>query len=114
VPKKLNEFRENWLNCKNPHGSPAITEAQLKKRTLTNLCDDRPTWLELAELELDRAVLTAFGWPEDWVAEKLQPQRDKNGKVNPILGVADPAAEQEVLVRLLALTLAMSRSGKKR
>ena len=71
---------------------------------MTNLYNDRPTWLELAHLDLDRAVLAAYGWPEEW-AEKLQPKRDKKGKVNPILGVADPAIEQEVLAHLLALNL---------
>jgi len=39
---------------------------------------------------LDRAVLAAYGWPEEW-AEALQPKRDPKGKVNPVLGVADPA-----------------------
>ncbi len=111
--RKLNELRENWLNPKNPDGSPAMTETQLKKRTLTNLYNDRPTWLELAHLELDRAVLAAYGWPEEW-AERLQPKRDARGKVNPILGVADPATEQEVLARLLALNLATSEAEKKR
>jgi hypothetical protein len=105
---RLNELRENWLNPKNPDGSPALSETQLKKRTLTNLYNDRPTWLELAHLELDRAVLAAYGWPEEW-AEKLQPKRDAKGKVNPILGVADPATEQEVLARLLALNLSMAK-----
>lgn len=66
--------------------------------------NERPTWLELAHLELDRAVLAAYGWPEEW-AEKLQPNRDKAGKVNPILGCADPNTEQDLLARLLALNL---------
>ena len=101
---KLNELRENWLNPKSDDGAAALPDAQLKKRTLTNLYNDRPTWLELAHLDLDRAVLGAYGWPEEW-AEKLQPKRDEKGKVNPILGVADPAIEQEVLARLLALNL---------
>lgn len=85
-----------------------MTETQLKKRTLTSLYNDRPTWLELAHLELDRAVLAAYGWPEDW-AEKLQPKRDAGGKVNPILGVVDPAIEQDVLARLLALNLGTTK-----
>jgi hypothetical protein len=44
-----------------------------KKRTLTNLYNERPTWLKLAHLELDRAVLAAYavtdaagGWEESW------------------------------------------------
>ncbi len=39
----------------------------------------------------------------------LQPKRDAKGKVNPILGVADPAVEQELLSRLLALNLQNAR-----
>ena len=104
---KLNELRENWLNPKHPDGSPALSEAQLKKRTLTHLYNERPTWLELAHLDLDRAVLAAYGWPSEW-AEALQPKRDAQGKVNPILGVTDPAIEQEVLSRLLALNMELS------
>ena len=35
---------------------------QLKKRTLTNLYNDRPTWLDLAHRKLDEAVFAAYGW----------------------------------------------------
>ena len=38
---------------------------ELKKRTLTNLYNARPTWLDLAHQKLDRAVLDAYGWPHD-------------------------------------------------
>jgi len=34
----------------------------LKKRTLTNLYNERPTWLDLAHARLDEAVFTAYGW----------------------------------------------------
>ena len=34
----------------------------LKKRTLTNLYNERPTWLDLIHRRLDEAVLTAYGW----------------------------------------------------
>ncbi len=37
----------------------------MKKRTLTNLYNERPTWLDLAHQQLDRAVLDAYGWPHD-------------------------------------------------
>ena len=39
-------------------------EAELKKRTLTNPCNARPAWLELAHQELDKAVATAYDWPD--------------------------------------------------
>lgn len=36
---------------------------ELKKRTLTNLYNQRPTWLDLAHKKLDAAVFDAYGWP---------------------------------------------------
>jgi len=35
---------------------------ELKRRTLTNLYNERPTWLELAHRKLDEAVFAAYGW----------------------------------------------------
>jgi type II restriction/modification system DNA methylase subunit YeeA len=37
---------------------------ELKKRTLTNLYNQRPAWLDLAHKKLDAAVFAAYGWPE--------------------------------------------------
>lgn len=36
--------------------------ATLAKRTLTNLYNERPTWLDLAHRKLDAAVFAAYGW----------------------------------------------------
>jgi len=51
----------------------AAQDPKLKKRTLTNLYNERPTWLQLAHERLDRAVLAAYAavdkkghWSEDW------------------------------------------------
>lgn len=51
----------------------AAKDPRLKKRTLTNLYDERPTWLKVAHEKLDRAVLAAYAatdpegaWSEDW------------------------------------------------
>ena len=52
----------------------------LKKRTLTNLYNERPTWLDLAHKRLDEAVFAAYIW-------------------NPSL------SDEEVLTKLLALNL---------
>ena len=52
-------MRRNWLD---PEGA---TEAELKKRTLTNLYNQRPTWLRNAHERLDRAVWAAYGWDDD-------------------------------------------------
>jgi hypothetical protein len=37
----------------------------LKKRTLTNLYNERPMWLVNAHRDLDAAVAAAYGWPPD-------------------------------------------------
>jgi type II restriction/modification system DNA methylase subunit YeeA len=42
-------------------------EAELSKRTLTNLYNQRPTWLAQAHAALDAAVAVAYGWA-DWTA----------------------------------------------
>jgi hypothetical protein len=39
--------------------------AELKKRTLTNLYNERPQWLADAHRDLDAAVAAAYGWPAD-------------------------------------------------
>jgi hypothetical protein len=41
----------------------ADSAASLKTRTLTNLYNQRPAWLDLAHRKLDEAVFTAYGWP---------------------------------------------------
>jgi hypothetical protein len=52
--------------------SPAgASEAELKKRTLTNLYNRRPTWLDLAHRKLDQAVFAAYGWPADQSDEEI-------------------------------------------
>ena len=59
--------------------------AILKKRTLTNLYNERPAWLGNAHRELDAAVAAAYGWPAE-------------------------IGEEEALARLLALNL--ERAGR--
>jgi type II restriction/modification system DNA methylase subunit YeeA len=78
--RRLNELRENWLNPPDlvervpevvagypdrivPRSEKAAKE--LKKRTLTNLYNERPTWLANAHRDLDAAVAEAYGWPTD-------------------------------------------------
>jgi type II restriction/modification system DNA methylase subunit YeeA len=50
---------------------PDATEAELKKRTLTNLYNARPTWLDNAHKKLDAAVFAAYGWPEEIADEDI-------------------------------------------
>jgi len=45
--------------------------AKLKKRTLTNLYNERPAWLDLAHKKLDAAVAAAYGWPADLTDEQI-------------------------------------------
>ena len=45
--------------------------AHLKKRTLTNLYNERPTWLDLAHQKLDAAVFAAYGWNPAMIDDNL-------------------------------------------
>ncbi|MBA3643204.1 MAG: class I SAM-dependent DNA methyltransferase, partial [Chloroflexia bacterium] len=51
--RTLDEQRRAWLD------PPGASEADLKKRTLTNLYNARPAWLQQAHVALDRAVWAA-------------------------------------------------------
>lgn len=44
---------------------------ELAKRTLTNLYNARPAWLDNAHKGLDEAVAQAYGWGDDWRAGAL-------------------------------------------
>ncbi|MBM4078175.1 MAG: class I SAM-dependent DNA methyltransferase [Planctomycetes bacterium] len=44
---------------------------KLAKRTLTNLYNERPTWLQLAHRRLDAAVFAAYGWPTTLTDEEI-------------------------------------------
>lgn len=61
-------------------------EPALKKRTLTNLYNERPAWLEMLHGKLDRAVATAYGW--EW-----------------------PLTDDEILRRLFELNQVRSGAG---
>lgn len=82
---KLNQLRENWLNPpewvdwvitpeeekadfpKRPVAKAGF-EAELKKRTLTNLYNQKPSWLKSAHEMLDLAVARAYDW-DDYTPE---------------------------------------------
>lgn len=44
---------------------------QLAKRTLTNLYNERPTWLDLAHRKLDEAVFAAYGWEVTFTDDEI-------------------------------------------
>ena len=76
--RRLDELRENWLNPAEwveriPEVVPGYPDriipksgyaAELKKRTLTNLYNQRPAWLDHAHTALDIAVAAAYGWSD--------------------------------------------------
>jgi type II restriction/modification system DNA methylase subunit YeeA len=83
--QRLNELRQAWLNPPDlvervPEVVPGFPDrivpvspkaaAILKKRTLTNLYNDRPAWLDNAHRDLDTAVATAYGWPSHITEEE--------------------------------------------
>ncbi len=100
--QRLDELREAWLNPPDlvervPEVVPGYPDrilprnpeaaAILKKRTLTNLYNERPAWLDNTHRDLDAAVAAAYGWPAD-------------------------IAEEEALARLLALNLERAAAGR--
>ena len=63
--RELVRLRDGWLN------PPGLAPEELSKRTLTNLYNTRPAWLEHAHAALARAVVAAYGWPADLPVEDL-------------------------------------------
>jgi len=93
--RELNRLRENWLNPADlvviepeivPSAAPGEAPVRypdrilprdeqaakaLRKRTLTNLYNERPAWLANAHARLDVAVAAAYGWPADLSEEEM-------------------------------------------
>ncbi|HEV7877919.1 class I SAM-dependent DNA methyltransferase [Bradyrhizobium sp.] len=99
--KRLDELRNAWLNPPDlvdivPEVVPGYPDrilpkteeaaAILKKRTLTNLYNQRPQWLADAHRDLDAAVAAAYGWPAD-------------------------ISEEDALAKLLELNLSRASAG---
>jgi hypothetical protein len=102
----LVQTRDNWLNppewvewVQSPEETAADFpkraiakpghEAELKKKTLTNLYNARPAWLSMAHEAIDKAVATAYGWTDYTPA----------------------MSDDEILKRLLALNLSRATTG---
>jgi type II restriction/modification system DNA methylase subunit YeeA len=92
---ELNRLREAWLNPLDlvviepevvPTAAPGeapvkypdrflprdeTAAKELKKRTLTNLYNQRPAWLDMAHKRLDAAVAAAYGWPDGLPDEEI-------------------------------------------
>ena len=64
----------------------ADCDAKLKKRTLTNLYNERPSWLDNAHKVLDAAVAAAYGWdPDISEAAVLDRLLDLNSASKPVI-----------------------------
>ncbi|MCA3718221.1 MAG: class I SAM-dependent DNA methyltransferase, partial [Brevundimonas sp.] len=84
--RELNQLRENWLNPPDlvriePEVVPGYPDRVLprdeaaakvlKTRTLTNLYNQRPAWLDMAHRRLDAAVAAAYGLPADLTDDEI-------------------------------------------
>ena len=89
--KELVEQRDRWLNATpsvlrtsppnttmenlqndSEFESSCLGETERgRKRTLTNLYNQRPTWLDLAHKKLDEAVFAAYGWESNLTDEEI-------------------------------------------
>ncbi len=95
--------------------SMAAKDQRLKKRTLTNLYNERPTWLKLAHEKLDRAVLAAYAatdpgpgngeWPEDWAEVWIETGAGQPLPDAHTLSERRRKIDQRVLANLLRLNL---------
>ena len=144
--KELNEQRERWLNPpewigpiaaavdaeddfadvpEEARGSiresaimaRAAKDKNLKKRTLTNLYNERPTWLKLAHEKLDRAVLAAYAavdpegeWSEDWAEVWIDAGAGQTLPDEHDLAKRRRETDHRVLANLLRMNLA--RAGQ--
>lgn len=93
----------------------AAKDPRLKKRTLTNLYNERPTWLRLAHEQLDRAVLAAYaatdpdgGWSEDWAQVWIETGAGQPLPEGHSLSELRKETDQRVLANLLRLNLERS------
>jgi type II restriction/modification system DNA methylase subunit YeeA len=84
--RRLDELRNNWLNPSDlvvrvpevVEGYPARILSKdeaaahvLKTRTLTNLYNECPAWLEKAHRDLDEAVASAYGWSSNMSDDEI-------------------------------------------
>jgi hypothetical protein len=88
----------------------AAADSRLKKRTLTNLYNDRPTWLKFAHETLDCAVLAAYAatdpagqWPDDWATLWLDTGAGQPLPPNHPLALKRQEIDRLVLENLLRL-----------
>ncbi|MCH7807598.1 MAG: class I SAM-dependent DNA methyltransferase [Planctomycetes bacterium] len=139
--KELNEQRERWLNPpewiepiaravdadddfldvpqearelirQSAIMARAAKDKNLKKRTLTNLYNQRPTWLRLAHERLDKAVLSAYAavdpegdWSSDWAEVWIETGAGQPLPEDHELCTRRTEVDQLVLANLLRMNL---------
>ncbi|MGD0540994.1 MAG: DNA methyltransferase [Tepidisphaeraceae bacterium] len=137
--RELNEMRERWLNPpewidpvaakvdaadgfadvpsearplirQSAIMAAAAKDSRLKKRTLTNLYNERPTWLRVAHEKLDRAVLAAYAavdpegkWSEDWAQVWVETGAGQKLPTDHPLAAERAKVDQAVLTNLLRM-----------
>ncbi len=67
----------------------------LRRRTLTNLYNERPTWLDQAHRALDEAVFAAYGWPVDLTDDQLLAKLLDLNLSRPVAGARAPVRDGE-------------------
>lgn len=148
--KALNEQRERWLNPpewieplaakidaadsfadvpaearalvrQSAIMAAAAKDPKLKKRTLTSLYNERPTWLKIAHEQLDRAVLAAYaaidpagGWDEDWARVWVDTGAGQPLPAGHALAEDRQKIDQRVLANLLRLNHERAGGGLNR
>ncbi len=166
--KELNELRERWLNPpewiepiekkvdafedfsdvpeearellrQSAIMAEAAKDKKLKKRTLTNLYNERPSWLKLAHKKLDEAVIRAYAevdpdgqWDPVWakayeaygageiVIVRREDVKGKRTKANPANVIAAKEAaivkrkeiDEKILANLLRMNLQRAKAEK--
>ena len=118
--EQAERFVEKWKNTVQADARPLIRhsaivalaakEPRLKKRTLTNLYNERPQWLKLAHEKLDRAVLAGYAatdpegeWSEDWAQVWLDTGAGQPLPHNHALAAEWARGDQSMLANLLRL-----------
>ena len=119
-PEQAERFVEKWKDAVPANARPLIRrsaimalaskDARLKKRTLTNLYNERPQWLKLAHEKLDRAVLAAYAatdpegdWSEDWARVWVDSGAGQSLPAEHLLAGERTPVDQLVLGNLLRL-----------
>ena len=57
--------RDAWLSA------TVIQHGKTRIRTMTNLYNDRPVWLDIAHEKLDKTVFNAYHWPHELSDEQI-------------------------------------------